>query len=119
MTASFRWTVPPSVLVKALEDYKRRLIAAVGMLADFFAQKIAAYAKANARWTDRTRMARAGLTAVTMRTATAVTIVLYHSVFYGIFLELKNQGRFAIILESLERQYGPIMAALRQLVGAR
>jgi hypothetical protein len=36
---------------------------------------------------------------------------------YGIFLELANEGRFAVILRTLEAHYGPLIAALKRLVG--
>lgn len=119
MAASFSWQVPPSVIAQGLESYKGRLIAAVGSLADYFAARMQSYAQTNAPWTDRTGNARQGLRAVTLKTATAVTIVLFHTMDYGKWLELAHQGRFQILLPTLTAHYGQILAALRRLVGAR
>jgi hypothetical protein len=82
-----------------------------------FAQKIASYAKANAPWTDRTTNARQGLTGIAIPAATGVVIYLFHTMYYGIFLELAHGGAYAIILKSMEAHYGPLMGAIRALIG--
>jgi hypothetical protein len=117
--ASFRWVIPPSVIAKNIGSYGERLTKAVVALAQFFAAKIETYAKQNARWTDHTSNARQGLTATVLPTAVAVTIILFHQASYGIWLEVKNAGRFAIILKALETHYPQIMAALNGLMGGR
>jgi hypothetical protein len=119
LIASFRWDIPPSVLARRAEDYRRRLLDAVYQLAQVFAARIEAYAKAHARWTDRTGNARQGLTSRAFRTAAGVVIALWHTMSYGIWLEVAHAGKYAIILEALEQHYGPLMAALRQLVRRR
>ena len=115
-TVTLHWTVPPSVLQKGIGDYAARLMNAVFDLAQFFAAKIESHAKATAPWTDRTGNARQGLTARAFRTATAVSIILWHSVSYGIWLEVKNAGRFAVILPTLEAHYSPYMRAIEGLM---
>lgn len=110
------WTIPPSVLGKNLGDYADRILAAVFDLAQFFAAKLEAWAKANAMWTDQTGNARQGLTARAFKTATAVTLVLFHTMSYGIWLEVKNAGRYAIILRTLETHYSPYMRAIEGLL---
>ena len=110
------WTIPPSALQRNIGSYAERLLNAVFDLATFFAAKIEAYAKQHAPWTDRTGNARQGLTARSFRTATAVSIVLFHSAAYGIWLEVKNAGRFAIILKTLEAHYSPYMRAIEGLL---
>jgi hypothetical protein len=119
LTASFRWYIPPASLARRTEDYRQRLLEAAYQLARVFAVRIEAYAKAQARWTDRTGHARQGLTARAFRTAAGVVIALWHQATYGIWLEVAHAGRYAIILEALEQHYGPLMAALRRLVGRR
>ena len=113
---TIRWTVPPEVLGRNIRAYADRLLAAVFDLSQFFAAKIEAYAKARAPWTDRTGNARQGLTARSFRTATAVTIVLFHTMDYGIWLEVANAGRFAIILRALESHYQSYMQAIQGLM---
>lgn len=113
---TLHWTVPPEVLGRNVGDYVNRVLAAVFDLATYFAARIEAYAKANAPWTDRTGNARQGLTARAFKTATAVTLMLWHSMEYGIWLEVKNDGRFAIILPTLEAHYGSYMQAIERLL---
>ena len=115
-TVTLKWNVPPSVLADGVGDYADRLLNAVYDLATFFAAKIEAAAKTNAVWTDRTGNARQGLTARAFRAATAVTLILWHSVEYGIWLELASAGKYAIILKTLEESYGPYMAAIEGLM---
>lgn len=113
----FRWVVSPDVLAKNVGDYGQRLLKAILALGQVFAQRIANYAKGNAPWTDRTGNARQGLTGLCIPAATGFTIYLFHTMFYGIYLELKNGGRYAIILKSMEAHYGPLMGAIRALIG--
>jgi len=60
------------------------------------------YARVNASWTDRTGDARAGLEAAVESDGDTVTVSLRHTVPYGIWLENLFNGRFAIILPTLE-----------------
>lgn len=113
------WQVPPSVLARNIESYAKRLLDAVFELAQVFAARIEAYAKANAPWTDRTGNARQGLAGRAYRMAASVVIYLFGSVDYQIYLETKHAGRYAIILRSLETHYAPLMSAIRGLVGGR
>lgn len=64
--------------------------------------RVEAYAKLNAPWTDQTGMARAGLTASVGVDGGEVVLTLAHSVDYGIWLELIQDGSYAIIMPTLE-----------------
>lgn len=110
------WRVPPERLALGVGNYVERLLSAVYDLAQFFAAQIETQAKAGAKWVDRTGHARQGLTARAFKTATSVVLYLWHSVFYGIFLEVKQAGRLAIILPTLEKNYGPYMQAIQGLL---
>jgi hypothetical protein len=118
MTDTMRlvWHVPPSALARGIGDYAERMLAAVFDLAQYFAARIEAFAKQNAPWTDQTGNARQGLTARAFRDAAAVTIVLFHAMAYGVFLEVKNAGRYSIILRTLETHYSPYMQAIGRLL---
>lgn len=84
---------------------------------EFNAPQVQASARSNAPWTDRTSNARNGLFAEAFSTHDNAGIVLYHSVDYGVWLELANDQRFAIVRPTIE-QYGPIvMEQARQLLG--
>jgi hypothetical protein len=113
---TIHWTVPPSVLGRNIGDYAQRLLSAVFDLAQYFAGKIESFAKQHAPWTDRTGNARQGLTARAFRTATAVTIVLWHSMAYGIWLEVAHAGVWGIILKTIEAHQQQFMRAVEGLM---
>ena len=60
------------------------------------------YAKSNAPWADRTGEARNGLTAEVYEEAGEIVLELYHTADHGYWLELIQDGRFAIIMPTLE-----------------
>jgi len=115
-SVSLVWQVPPDTLARNVGDYAERLLSAVFDLAQYFAAKIEAYAKQHAIWTDRTGNARQGLTARAFKEATSVTILLWHSMAYGIWLEVANAGKYAIILKTLEAHYYPYIQAIERLL---
>ena len=117
MSGAVVWQTRPIVLAGNVERYGERVIQALHLLADHFAAILEAAAKANAPWTDRTSAARQGLTGLAVKAATGVTIYLFGSVDYQIYLELKHAGRYAVIMRTMEEQYGAIMGAARKLVG--
>ncbi len=69
-------------------------------------------AKANAPWTDRTGNARRSLHSKSQVSAMELVITLHHGVEYGIFLEVCNAGRFAILIPTLNANKAQIMAML-------
>jgi len=76
--------------------------------------------KANAPWVDRTGAARQSLRAEVEPPTAAqvqqmVELILAHGVEYGVFLELKNAGAFAIINPTLDAAAPKIWADIRRL----
>lgn len=71
--------------------------------ADRLAERMENYARANARWEDRTGDARAGLKGIVVDAVNGegFTIAFGHSVYYGFFLEYKYGGQYAIINETV------------------
>jgi hypothetical protein len=110
------WHVPPETIGAAIGKYGERALDAVFDLAQYFAAKIETWAKVHAPWTDRTGNARQGLTARVFREATAITLILFGAVSYQIWLELKNGGKYAVILPALEIHYQPFMSAIQRLL---
>lgn len=86
-----------SSLLSGLTTVEDRLDVAVGMLCETAAKNLEGDAKDQARWVDRTGAARQRLQGYTYRTSTGWRIVLAHGVDYGIWLELANEKRFAIV----------------------
>lgn len=79
------------------------------------AEDVEAYAKENAPWQDQTGEARDGLTAEAISSFVVPSIVLYHTVDYGIWLEVKNSGEYAIIIPTLEQMGPEVMARVSEL----
>lgn len=79
----------------------RRHIAATIMAIQPLAGEAEGYMKVNAPWNNITRNARNSLTGqVTVAnspTKTRIALTLSHGVDYGVWLELKNAGKFAIV----------------------
>jgi hypothetical protein len=61
------------------------------------------YAKTNAPWTNRTGNARSGLHAeITVSDdRNTFELLMAHSVFYGVFLENRWSGKFAILMPTI------------------
>lgn len=109
----------PGEMIARLQGYERDLIAALQDLGDALAAQMESIAKQIAPWMDQTGAARQGLRAWCKASATGFVLTLVHSVFYGIFLELgtRYMGPRPAIMPAMEAMYGPVMAALRALVG--
>ena len=58
--------------------------------------------RTNARWQDQTGNARNGLNATVYDSKQYLDLVLYHQVPYGLFLEVRWSGRYAIIGPTLD-----------------
>lgn len=72
--------------------------------------------KANAPWTDRTGNARNGLAATSGSDGDVHVLVLYHQVPYGIYLEVKNSGEYAIIMPTVQSIGPRVMESTRGLL---
>jgi hypothetical protein len=67
-----------------------------------FANDLVTYARDNAPWQDRTGDARAGLIADVTIDNEELIIDLTHTVDYGIWLEIRWGGKYAIIIPTVE-----------------
>lgn len=81
--------------------------------------KVQSYMKSNASWNDRTGAARNGLQAEYMgdRNVERQAIRVFHGVGYGIFLETRFAGKYAIILPTLQYEGDRIMSDLSGFLG--
>lgn len=104
-------------------------LAAANLLAKGFLSSITerhalaaeGYMKVNAPWTDRTGNARNGLTAtadLSQAGSGTYIIHLYHKVPYGIWLETRFAGRYAIIWPAVEHEAPLFQADANQLMRA-
>lgn len=67
-----------------------------------YAARIQSYAQQNAPWTDRTGLARVGLSTDVWEENGEIVLSLYHLVDYGEWLETIQSGNYAIIMPTLE-----------------
>lgn len=114
------WMTPPSVLAKTLKSYDLKVKYGIRLLAEYFAQKMQDESRQGAPWQDRTGNARSGLFTITEQAATdLVTIYLSHAhtVYYGVFLELANGGKYAVIMPTIQRNLPEIERQLKRLFG--
>lgn len=70
------------------------------------AQEALEFAKQQASWADRTGEARAGLDVEVDGNREEIVLTMFHTVEYGQWLETIQNGRFAVIMPTLEL-YGP------------
>lgn len=93
-------------LSMTLEGAGPGVIAEVETHAVELGVRILEYAKQNAPWEDRTGDARRLLDVDVQQDGDNIVIQLYHQVDYGLWLEVIQSGRFAIIMPTLERFAG-------------
>lgn len=87
---------------------------------DDAASDVETYAKSNAPWQDQTGQARAGLTAEVENSNGDIVLSLGHTVDYGLWLEVIQSGRFAIIMPTLETEAPRIYdKAVKEIAQAR
>lgn len=91
---------------KSVKHMERKLDRAIRGVCRYWDGRVEAHMKTEAPWTDRTSNARNGLAAFAGTTANGHAIYLTHSVHYGIYLEKKNNGRYAIIIPTIN-EYAP------------
>lgn len=94
-------------LGRNLDKLNDRVDGAIHAVMEYQSTKALAHMKTTAPWTDRTGNARNGLSSeVGWVPKSSHTIRLFHRVTYGIFLETRWAGRYAIILPTIQR-FGP------------
>jgi hypothetical protein len=74
-----------------------RVLEAIQIIFDHFALVAENEMKMGARWTDRTGNARAGLVAEASREGTVFSLNLASMASYGIWLEIRWSGKYAIV----------------------
>lgn len=116
MSGRVDWGGTDKVVSRNMFLYGQRAKNAVKSVANYWAPIVEAYAKQEAGWTDRTANARQTLHAHVEELANdTVALYLSHGVDYGLWLEIANSGKYAIILPALEAHYDPIMKMLKEI----
>lgn len=112
--SSITWT--DKELFKNLDQAPAKLDAAMAAFTHHWSGQVEAYARTNAPWQDQTSNARNGLTAVPEVEPSRYSIVLFHRMPYGIWLEVRWSGRYAIILPTIQVMGREVMAGARDLL---
>lgn len=99
-----------------LSLFETKFAAALDMYASTAAKKLESEAKLNRPWTDRTSRARQGLTGSHEAAPTEITIVLAHTVDYGLWLELAHEKKYAIIDPTITVNKDEIIQGLQGLM---
>jgi hypothetical protein len=99
-----------------LKNFDKRARRAIGATMNYQAARSETWMRTNASWTDRTTNARNGLFAMVDEIdRDAWLLVLSHSVSYGIWLEVANSGRYAIVRPAWLRANREVMQLLSRL----
>jgi hypothetical protein len=100
-------------LTPSLDRFNDDVQDAIRMVLEYWATRAVTQMRQNARWVDRTSNARNGLAARTFITENEGTLVLFHTMPYGIWLEVRFSGQYAIIGPTLN----DIAPKILQMVG--
>jgi len=113
------WVEPPETLARNIEEYGRKVLAAVYAVAEFVAGKMQNEARQNAPWHDRTGNARTGLFAVVHQQAAEALVTVYlshgHTIDYGKYLELAHGQRYAIVMPTIQANLPVLKQMLDEL----
>lgn len=102
-------------LVNQLKTFNARADRAITAAMAYHATRAVGYARQNAPWTDRTSNARNGLFARAERDAPVYRIIIGHSVPYGVWLEVRWSGRFAILRPTVDHEGPEVMRTVSKL----
>lgn len=84
-------------ILKNLVEKEVKTMAALNLYGDSVAKEMESYAKTRRVWTDRTSHARNALNGDSFGLKDMVRCEISHGVDYGIYLEMCNERRFAIL----------------------
>ena len=104
-----------SDFIRRMSDVETKSQVAFRMFATEGAKKFENYAKQNRPWTDRTGQARQRLTGWVEMFSDKIRIHIGHGVDYGIYLELANQKRFAILQQTVNAVSPEILEGFSEL----
>ena len=115
MAAGMRWDGTKE-FEQGFERYMKRVHFAIQQVATYWAVVFESYAKEKAPWTDRTSNARQSLHAWTEDLSQdVVRLWLSHGMDYGLYLETKYAGQYAIIWPTIEQHLEAIRQMLQEI----
>lgn len=103
-------------LSKGIANFEFKTANEMGDIAGEFADELLQYARDNAPWDDRTGDARAGLDYLVSLRNESLEIALFHTVEYGIWLEIRWGGRYAIIIPTVEQKGSELLDRMNNIL---
>jgi len=100
----------------SIKKAKEKTLRAAHIASQSMAPEVENYMKINAPWDDQTGNARNGLAARAYRDKDEIGIVLYHQVPYGIWLETRFGGKYAIIEPTIQAMSPKVMARYERIL---
>jgi hypothetical protein len=115
-TSGINWETNP--LPGAVMELQAKLESAIYATFAFWTPRTQSYAREHAPWKDHTSNARNGLMAVHTHIAGFHNrITVFHTMPYGIWLEVKNNGEYAIIIPTIQHEGPQVMRSLSGIMG--
>lgn len=108
------WT--KDTLTPGLKKFPPTLHTAIALYLRAQETKVQNHARTNAPWNDQTGNARNGLFAQYSGSPDRHEIRLYHTVPYGIWLEVRWSGKYAIIVPTIQTEGARIMSGIGKLI---
>jgi hypothetical protein len=102
-----------------LEGMDERIQKAMVASFNYVSTETLTFMRDNAPWTDRTSAARNGLGTKVVVTPKSCALVCYHSVPYGVFLEVRWNGKYGIIRDAMAYAAPRVVATLGALIKKR
>ena len=117
MADTFKFKFDASKMAENLDNVLgTKAKAAMRMYAESAAQNLEAHMKDNRPWTDRTGMAKARLNGSVQEVSEGLRIALAQGVDYGIWLELANEKKYAIIQPTIQSKSGEVIEGFEGLL---
>lgn len=117
---AFTWQKSPEVAFAELwDEYAKAIDDGVADIMNAFRPRVETYMKANAPWKDRSGNARQALWAELERIVRVMIAINFgqgHGIEYGVYLEFKNAGRYAIVNPTLDYFTPKIWAAIQRML---
>lgn len=113
----FSWNY--NAIQPSLKSARQKGQAYMTRVTKYHALRAEAYARTHAIWTDRTTNARSGLTADAIVSGSKgwhYEIWVYHKVNYGIWLEVRFAGRYAIIKPTIRHEAPEYFETAKQVL---
>lgn len=113
--SDFSVTIDAKEVIKNLNEIPPRVQAGLTVIGETVGGKMKATAQAEAPWTDRTGAARSGLDYKCVWEGTTLDIQIFHTVDYGIWLEIAHAERFAILKKARDSQVETFKSMIKAL----